>query len=364
MRIVVVGCGAMGKGAAYDLATSPEVESLLLVDQDERRAQSLAAWLDKPSVEARTKLELADADAVALAAPWPATRAVVEACVEAGVPVTSITRPPDEDVPWLERVGGRVLLPLGLEPGLTELLARRLAETVDSVEEIHVRCGGIPVRPEPPLAYKAVFGGGSLPIGLKPTHEIANGELRAVERFSGLESMDVAGVGRLEAYHDGLPPWIASDPVIGRARTVTQKTIRWPGFAETVGVLGRLGLLAETPIAVDGAEVVPKRVVEEVLAPHVRLEPGDEDLVVLQATARGRSGETASARALIRSDRETGLTAMARATGFVLGAGARLLARGEVEGTGWLQPQQAISSAQLDDLLRDLRERGLAVELS
>src|SRR2546423_228578 len=177
MRIVVVGCGAMGKGAAYDLATHPEAESLLLAGQDERRGRSLAAWLEGQRPAARVEAgtgPFAGADAAALALPWPATRAVVEACAEAGVPVTSITRPPDEDVPWLERVGGRVLLPLGLEPGLTELLARRLAEAVDPVEALHVRCGGIPVHPEPPPPYKALFRRGSLPIRLKPTYEIAN----------------------------------------------------------------------------------------------------------------------------------------------------------------------------------------------
>ncbi|HXV92056.1 MAG TPA: hypothetical protein VD813_02055, partial [Pseudonocardia sp.] len=58
-------------------------------------------------------------------------------------------------------------------------------------------------------------------------------------------------------------------------------------------------------------------------------------------------------------DHGTGLSAMARTTGFALAAGAVLLAEGAVPGTGWLRPHLSLPAALTDRLMAALRARGV-----
>lgn len=175
----------------------------------------------------------------------------------------------------------------GLEPGLTEILARRLAERLDRVDELHIRCGGLPERPTPPLGYKIVFGGRELPLRESPALAPEDGRVVTVPRYSGVEPVTFPGLGELEAWHEGFATPLLEIPALQGLRLGTQKTLRWPGYAAKAIVLRELGLLAETPVIVDGASVVPKRLLDAVLYPHVRLEPGDRDLALLRVQAVG-----------------------------------------------------------------------------
>jgi lysine 6-dehydrogenase len=372
----------MGSAAAFDLAGDPAIDELLLVDRELDRLRPLLTRLrdgGRADVEtAVADLErsdelaplLASVDVAAAAAPWRPTLAALHAATARRLPFASIARPDYGDLDLLrglaERSGTPILLPFGLEPGLTEILARQTAEQLDRVDEISVRCGGIPARPRPPLGYLTVFGGDRLPLGLRAAFEIRNGELGAVPRFSGVEEVDVEGIGTLEAFHDGLPPWIEDDPVLGSVPKLTQKTLRWPGFAATVTRLGELGLLGESAVTVDGVEVVPKRVVDAVLGPLVARRDDEEDIVVLLVQAIGeRAGVRARSCAslLVRADSEAGLTAMAVTTGVVLAAGVRLLASAAFENGGWLEPQRAVTGARFEWLRNELLQRRVEVRL-
>lgn len=372
MKATLVGCGQMGRAAAYALATDPDTTELTLVDRDHGRAAELAGWLAGHStcplrVESGLDGALAGRDAVATALPWPATRTVIRAA--GPVPVASITRPPTDELPSLDAefraVGATVLLPLGLEPGLAELLAVDVAQRLDQVEALEICCGGVPEQPREPLGYTAFFGGENehhLPIAQREALALSGGRPVRHARFSGVETREVDGVGRLEAYHDGMAPWLADHPVL-RGVDCTQKTLRWPGFAQAVTDLARLGLLAEESVDVDGVRVPPKRVVERVLAPQVRARPGDRDLVVLEVTAHGRlAGRPATLRSTVLdiADEATGLSAMARTTGFALAGATRLLGERAVTGVGWRKPHGTLSQALFEQLMRALIERGVA----
>ena len=108
----------------------------------------------------------------------------------------------------MEEKGVLVIPGCGVEPGLTEIMARGLAEKLDTVEELHIKCGGIPAVPIGPLQYKIVFGGQRLPLRELPARIAEDGALVEVPRYSGVETFDVAGVGEVEAWHEGFMPWL------------------------------------------------------------------------------------------------------------------------------------------------------------
>jgi lysine 6-dehydrogenase len=240
---------------------------------------------------------------------------------------------------------------------LTEILARHLAEKLDQVDELHIKCGGIPEKPTPPLGYKIVFGGRKLPLREEDAHIVENGELKLVPRYSGVESVSFPGVGDCEAWHEGFMPWLMDLEALKGLKVGTQKTIRWPGYAAKVTVLRELGLLSEEPVEVDGVLVAPKRLVDAVLYPRVRLEEGERDITLFRVEARGKKDGVRrrfKAEMVDRYDETLGFTSMARTTAFTAAIVARMIARGDLKAKGLLTPELAIAGPLLDTLLSEL----------
>ncbi|MBI2466437.1 MAG: saccharopine dehydrogenase NADP-binding domain-containing protein [Candidatus Rokubacteria bacterium] len=379
MRLLVLGSGLMGPAAAFHAMADPDVREVVVSDASEAQLEACRKKLaGRPGAEklATFPLDLGDRAAavkrltgarVAVAAlPNTVSPLAIRAATEARVPLVDLTRPPAEALPDLEREAaarrGLVVLGCGLEPGLTEIMARHLAEKLDRVDELHMTCGGIPERPTGPLGYKIVFGAGRLPLRETDALVVEDGRLRPVPRYSGVERLVFPGVGECEAWHEGFMPWLLDLPALKGLRAGTQKTVRWPGYAAKVSVLRELGLLSLTPVAVDGVEVVPKRVVDAVVAPRLRLEEGERDIAVLRVEVLGeKDGRPRRYRVEMvdRYDAMTGFTAMARTTAFTATSVARMIARGELMGTGILTPERLLVGTALERLVRELGGLGI-----
>src|SRR5258708_3782969 len=53
--------------------------------------------------------------------------------------------------------GINIIPDCGLAPGMVSILAMHGAKQFDQVSEIHIRVGGLPQNPKPPLNYQLVF---------------------------------------------------------------------------------------------------------------------------------------------------------------------------------------------------------------
>lgn len=379
MNILVLGSGLMGPAAVLDVITAPEVAHVTVCDLNQ---QSLDACISKfAHIRGADKLTavrldmhdqaaavdlFARFDVVIAALPWEATALAIEAALQARRPLVGIARPVYSQMPALKEhvhaAGGLIITGCGLEPGLTEIMAHHLAQQLERVDELHIRCGGIPLKASPPLGYKIVFGGDELPLHDREVYAVKDGKLQLVPRFSDVEQLVFPQVGECEAWFDGLLPWLIELPALQNLRVCTQKTIRWPGFAAKVAVLKEMGLLSQTPINVDGVPVVPKRLVDVVLGPRVKLEEGEHDLVLFRVEARGQC--QGQSRRLIcemvdRYDEPTRLTAMARTTSFTAASVARMIGRGELSGRGVLAPEQALTGPLVERLHADLAAMGI-----
>ena len=274
MRILVIGSGLMGPAAAYNAMVDDEVERVTVCDlSDDQLGACRETLRDLPGADKvdYRRLDMNDRDesiavmrdhaAGVAALPRDASMTAFPLALEAGMPYMDLTRldiagmPRDELDAMKSRFSGSrgfVILGCGLEPGLTEIMARRLAEQLDSTDELHIQCGGIPTRPAPPLGYKIVFGGKRLPLRDSMARMVKDGRLVDVPRYSDPEPVSFDGVGDCEAWHEGFFPWLLELEVLKGLRTGTQKTVRWPGYSHKVTVLRELGLLSEEPVDVDG----------------------------------------------------------------------------------------------------------------
>ncbi len=142
MRVVVIGCGAVGSRASRQLLTVAGVGELVLVDTDTQAAEHLRSILGS---RARVGT-LADAEhgAVAVLA-MPAPHAEVAAPVlRAGAHVVSCS----DDLADVESLlalheeavatSRCVVVGAGFMPGLTDVLAVHAAAELDEIDEVHV----------------------------------------------------------------------------------------------------------------------------------------------------------------------------------------------------------------------------------
>jgi lysine 6-dehydrogenase len=384
MKILVLGSGLMGPAAAFNAMSDPDVSQVVVCDLSQQQLNACVSKLaGKKGIEKLSAIRLnlndqaaasrlmADFDAAIGALPRSASVLAIRAAIQADTPLVDLARPDHNQLPGLrqevEAAGGLVVLGCGVEPGLTEIMARYLAEKLDRVDELHIKCGGIPEKPTPPLDYKIVFGGQQLPLRESEALIIEDEQLKPVPRYSGVEPVVFPGVGECEAWHEGFMPWLLELPALKGLRVGTQKTVRWPGYAAKVTVLKEMGLLSQEPVEVDGIPVVPKKLLDALLYPRVRLEEGDRDITVFRVEAMGEKGgrpRRYTIEMVDRYDEELGFTSMARTTAFTGAIVARMIARGNLKASGILPPEQVITGPLFDRLVDELAAANIQFDIT
>lgn len=145
MRVAVVGLGAVGTRAARQLASSDEVDEVVLRDAKDQRVAEVAASLGEKAVPLTgSPTALPEADVVLLATPAGTQVELARALVARGTSVvTTSDRVADVTAlldlgPEAEARGVSVAVGATFSPGLTCVLARLAADRLDTVDEIHV----------------------------------------------------------------------------------------------------------------------------------------------------------------------------------------------------------------------------------
>jgi len=374
MKILVLGSGLMGPAAAFNAMSDPEVTQVTLCDVRQPQLDAARAKLQKMQGGeklATVALDLKDQaaaaqlmsrfDAVVAALPKEVIPLGIRAAAAAQRPLVDLSWPLEPELPDLRRrveAAGSLLIPgCGVEPGLTEIMARHLAEKLDRVDELHIKCGGIPEKPTPPLGYKIVFGGRRLPFWEGDARMVENGQLKAVPRYSGVVQVEFPGVGECEAWHEGFMPWLLDLEALKGLKLGTQMTVRWPGYAAKAAVLRDLGLFSQQPIEVDGVRVAPKKLLDALLYPHVKLEEGERDITLFRVEAMGETDgrpRRYKIEMVDRYDETLGFTSMARTTAFTGAIVARMIGHGDLKARGMVTPEQVITGSLFDRLVDEL----------
>jgi len=379
-KYAVVGAGMQGTAAAYDLLTHGEGETVLLLDGDERKARDAAERINRLCgggaeyrvVDAAREDELVAAlggiDGIFSGVPYALNPGVARAALSVGACMCDL----GGNTAYVREVLGLAaaardrgisLLPdCGLAPGLGNQLSALGLERMPDARHVHVRCGGLPQEPKPPLGYKQVFSLGGLTneyTGMADA--IREGEKVSIPAFTELESLEFpAPLGRLEGFVTSGGTSTCPDTWAGRLTTLDYKTLRYPGHYEKFRLLIDLGLLDLDSVRIGDTEIVPRDVLHACLAPRLAF-PGDRDLVVLRVTVLNASRSNKLQFDLLdRHDETTGFSAMERCTAYPAAATLHLQVRGDVEPGAW--PPEA--GAPPEVLYRAVLERGLAVEIS
>lgn len=360
MRILVLGAGRMGLGAAYDLAHSEGVTAVTVADVYPEQAESVVARIGGSKLSAATVdvndyqsvVELMRGhDAVISCVSYWHNVSLAKAAIEAranfcdlGGNNTVVDQELALDAEARE-AGVNIIPDCGLAPGMVSVLVAHGAERFDRLDEVHIRVGGLPLDPKPPLNYQIVFSvEGLINEYIERARVIRDGAIVEVDSMTEIEALEFpAPFGQLEAFQTSGGTSTLPETYLGSVRELDYKTIRYPGHCQQFRLLIDLGLTSSDPIDVDGVRVAPRRVLGNRIVAHL---PHDEpDAVLVRVDFRGeKDGES---KQLVYDivdtyDEATGLSAMMRTTAFPASIIAQMMAAGQTTHRGATPQERCI----------------------
>lgn len=371
--MLVLGAGRMGFGAVYDLAAQPDVEEVTVADVDPMRAREVAervkhgsvrpVHLDAHDHEAVVGLMRGHAATISCVNYW-LNEQLARAAIEAQSNFCDLGGNNDVVAKELQldgeaRAAGVNVIPdCGLAPGMVAVLVAHATSRFDKLEAIHIRVGGLPQNPKPPLDYQLVFSvEGLINEYVESARIIRDGKIVTVASMTEVETLEFPKpFGKMEAFQTSGGTSTLPETFFGRVKDLDYKTIRYPGHCAKFKAMIDLGLFSSEPIKVDGMSFVPRRVFGELLAQNL---PADEpDVVLVRVEVKDRK-KRLRYDIIDRYDPSTGLSAMMRTTAFPASIVALMMARGQTSEKGALPQERCIPPALF---MEELKRRNIRVE--
>lgn len=339
-RYVVLGAGAQGVAAAYDLARFGDASSVVLADINMKKAYdgrdqvnqlvgrnvATACVLDVGS-NAELFQVIKSADAVVSAISYKLNEAITKMAIAARVHMvdlggnTGVVLAQRERDAEAKAAGVSIVPDCGMGPGFNLSLAHSAITAIAQPESCAIYCGGLPQQPEGELQYQLCFAMSGL-VNEYSGHAdvLEDGRLKKKQCLGNVEVLEVPAFGALEAsYTSGglsTAPWTynKSYPTLQHLK---YKTLRYPGHWKLLREFRKAGRLQEE--------------LEARLGTTIREFP-DVGLIVVHASGRDAAGRAVHVerRVVDRCDPKTKFTAMQRLTGFHASIIAILATQGKI----------------------------------
>jgi len=367
-RVVVLGCGLIGKPIAYDLAKDAnfkvsvaDVDKTKLETVKNKNIQIIEA--DLGSEKTVTEL-LKDFDFAVNATPGFMGFKSLEYCIKSGTDTIDIAFYPEnpETLDELAKEKNvRVISDIGVAPGMSNLLTGYAASKLDEVENVKIYVGGLPKQRLLPWEYKAVFS---------PTDVIEEYTriARVVENYkiveklplTEIEHIDFDYLGTMEAFNsDGLRSLLWTI----KAKNMVEKTLRYPGYANKIKFLTDNGFFNTDKISFKGGEVSPLELTSKLLFEQWKLNKNEIDTTSMRIFVDGKKDEKYLSYTFDlydEADPETGIHSMARTTGYTASVTLRMLNGGLYSKTGITFPEELGKNQKIVDFILDgLKERNI-----
>jgi lysine 6-dehydrogenase len=375
MKIFVLGAGMMGRAVVHDLANAREVQQIVVADFDRARAQEVARKFGRGKARAvfadvRKTSELAKRargfNVLVNCTQYNWNLDVMRAALAARVNymdlgglyhMTKKQFALDRD---FRRIGRLAIAGMGGAPGITNVMARALAEPLDRVDSIRVyNAGADEQKYESPIAYTFSIATILDELTMPP---IAFEKGRYVEKpmlsdpEPGSFPQPIGNIVLRHSIHSELGTLAESFRKKG-VREVFFKINYEPQLVNLVRNLVETGFTSRDPIAVNGAQVAPRSVLLALLQSKATTKT-PKDVEALRVVVTGRRGKRRTATAMeMWADYSTRpqLSAVARDTGFPAAIAAVMLGRGEIQGVGVQAPENVVPPRPF---FAELKKRG------
>ena len=379
MKVLVLGAGRMGFGAAFDLArNSTDVELITVADHDVSKADLIASslgggvrsvHLDATDADSASAL-FAEHDAVISCVNYWHNEALSRLAIKTGIHFCDLggnNYVVDKQLSMdseAKEAGINIIPDCGLAPGMVSILAMHGFQFFDSVDDIQIRVGGLPQNPKPPLDYQLIFSvEGLINEYIESARVIRDGGITEVESMTELETIVFDGFPELEAFQTSGGTSTLPETFKGRVRNLDYKTIRYAGHCVKFKAMIDLGLCDSDKQIIAGENSVTPRVFFASLL-ESNLPSGEADLVLVRVTVRGVENGKRRVRTfdiVDRMDEKNNLSSMMRMTAFPASIIAQMMIKGETKRIGAIPQELAIDSTRF---ISELSRRGIEIQES
>jgi saccharopine dehydrogenase-like NADP-dependent oxidoreductase len=251
-KLIVLGAGKIGQAIVNLLSASGDYE-LTVVDSDAAalaRVEKFSVRTENvPFTEKAALRRAIEGHRFAVSAsPFHFTRHVAEAAKAVGAHYFDLT----EDVATTKAIkaiatdAATVLMPqCGLAPGYVSVAANALCARFDTLRDVQMRVGALPIYPTNSLKYNLTWStDGLINEYCNPCEAIIDGRLVETLALEEVEALSIDGVS-YEAFNTSGGLGTLCDSLAGKVETLNYKTIRYPGHRDIIKTLVhdlRLGL--------------------------------------------------------------------------------------------------------------------------
>ncbi len=377
MRYMVLGAGQQGRAISFDLLRDPENE-VILADSDPDALEDVMSWLDDPRVDVEPidagsreeiRAVMEDCDVAISALPYKFNVDLTEDAIAAGTHLVdlggnnSVVQAQLELDAAAREAQVTVIPDCGLAPGLAVYLAADATQRLTRVTSLKIRVGGLPQKPQGELEYMITFNvEGLLNEYSEPVIALREGELVTLEPLADFERVNFPEpFGELEAFNTSGGLSTLPQSIGHKVDNMDYKTLRYPRHGEKMRAFYELGLFDREPRKLDdGREVVPRELLTQLI--ERTCDYPEADVVLIRVVAQGLKNSvpvTVKTQIIDRFDRENGITAMMRMTGYPVSIVAGMLARGDIDMRGVVPGERCIPM----ELFRtELKQRDVQLE--
>ena len=342
MNILVLGAGMMGRAITFDLLKFSKFENITLADKNIETIQSTKQFLNTN----KTNFEILDVDKKeAVTAIFKRNDIIISA-----IPYFYnyfLTQTAIKNNAHFLDLGGNntvvekqrnlfhdaknnnvtVIPDCGLAPGLTSVLVHEIVDSLDHVDFIKIRVGGLPQKPQPPLNYMVVFS----PHGLfneymEDAIVLDNGKIVTKKSMTEIETLNFSEpFGKLEAFITSGGCSTVPHTFKDKIGYLDYKTIRYPGHCEKFKEL--LGL--NNQIQSSREELISK------LYKYVPTSGKDVVLIkILTSGIRDKEKVDFEYEIIDYYDEKNNITAMMRTTGYPVSIIAQMIEQEHINTSG------------------------------
>lgn len=344
-KVSVLGAGLVGAAIARDLSDKFDV---LSVDINEEALSKLekagirTCCVNVDSDEVIATLAK-DTDIFVGAVPGFMGYRTVERVIKLKKNIVDISFFP-EDALELDQLakqnGVTAIVDCGVAPGMGNVILGYENERMN-ISSYDCRVGGLPIVREWPYEYKAVFSPRDvIEEYTRPARYVVNGQVVVKEALSDLDLKNYGKAGTLESWNsDGLRSLIKT---MSHIPNMIEKTLRFPGTTEYIKVLRETGYFSEDPVEVNGLKIKPIDLTAKLLFPLWKLQPGEREFTVMKIILEGDENGKSIRRTYDLYDEFddlSGVSSMARTTGYTCTAALNLLADGLYSEKGVIPPE-------------------------
>jgi saccharopine dehydrogenase-like NADP-dependent oxidoreductase len=289
-KIAVIGAGKIGSTIAELLAGCGDYR-VTIADRDAARLTGLSAGIK------RRALDIGDTEALAVllaghfavisAAPYHLTTRIASAAKAAGAHYLDLT----EDVAatravraLADRAETAFIPQCGLAPGFISIVANDMAKRFDTLQDVRLRVGALPIYPSNALSYNLTWSTeGLINEYCEPCEAIVHGERRETTPMEEVENFALDGVA-YEAFNTSGGLGSLCEILAGRVRNLNYRTIRYPGHATIMKLLlNDLGLRQRRDILKDILETNIPETAQDVVVTFVTVS-GQQNGRLMQET--------------------------------------------------------------------------------